>query len=58
MISRLHKGDEGEDGRTPKGARASTVVQFADSRRGAGVPLERQLEETRELLDRGPRRRR
>jgi len=53
MISRLHKRDNGEDGRTPKGAPASTVVSFADSRRGAGVPLERQLAEARELLDRG-----
>jgi tetratricopeptide (TPR) repeat protein len=53
MTSRLHNGDSAGDGRTPKGATPSTVLHITDSRRGAGVPLERQLAETRELLDRG-----
>ena len=54
MNTRLHKGDGEGDERTPaKGATPSAVVHISDSRRAAGLPLERQLEETQELLDRG-----
>jgi DNA-binding NtrC family response regulator/tetratricopeptide (TPR) repeat protein len=55
MSSRLQQGDAERGERTSKGARSSSVVQIADARRAAGVslPLERQIEETREMLDRG-----
>jgi hydrogenase-4 transcriptional activator len=55
MTSRLQKGD-GESGERPARAGSSSVVQIGDARRGSrahGAPLEQQLEETRELLDRG-----
>jgi hydrogenase-4 transcriptional activator len=55
MTSRLQKGD-GESGERPARAGSSSVVHIGDARRGSrahGAPLEQQLEETRELLDRG-----
>jgi len=59
MISRLQKGDAGSGERTNNSG-ASPVVSISDARRAASwrgvsatVPLEQQLEETRELLDRG-----
>jgi hydrogenase-4 transcriptional activator len=60
MISRLHKGDADPGERASERTGASQVIPIGDARRaaaGRGVaypaPLERQLEETRELLDRG-----
>ncbi len=55
MTSRLHQGDAERGGRSSKSAQSSSVVNISDARRAAGValPLESQLEETRELLDRG-----
>src|SRR5215204_1293603 len=55
MTSRLQQGDAERGERASKDVQPSTVVQIADARRasGASLPLERQLEETRELLDRG-----
>ena len=54
MTSRLHQGDAGQGGRSSEGAAATPVVQLSDARRSAAAaPLERQLEETREMLDRG-----
>jgi hydrogenase-4 transcriptional activator len=50
MTSRLHNGD---DERSPKGATPSSVINITDARRAASLPLERRLEETQELLDRG-----
>src|SRR5215207_10020102 len=49
MNSRLHQGDAEQGERPSKGG----VVHFSDARRAASLPLEQQLEETRELLDRG-----
>src|SRR5688572_25404646 len=55
MTSRLQQGDAERGERSSKGAQSSPVVQITDARRAsvASLPLERQLEETRELLDRG-----
>ncbi len=55
MTSRLQQGDAERGERASKGARPSPVVQIADARRAsvASRPLEPQLEETREMLDRG-----
>jgi hydrogenase-4 transcriptional activator len=59
MISRPHKGDAERGERTPEQARSSHVVAIGDARRASGravsytAPLEQQLEETQELLDRG-----
>src|SRR5215210_4335796 len=55
MTSRLQQGDAERGERSSKGAQTSPVVQITDARRAgvAALPLERQLEETRELLDRG-----
>jgi DNA-binding NtrC family response regulator/tetratricopeptide (TPR) repeat protein len=55
MTSRFHQGDAGRGERPPKGAQPTAVVNITDARRAAGaaLPLERQIEETRELLDRG-----
>jgi DNA-binding NtrC family response regulator/tetratricopeptide (TPR) repeat protein len=59
MNTRLQKGDTGT-GERPSKPGPSSVVQIGDARRGltgrgqaATIPLARQLEETRELLDRG-----
>ena len=57
MTSRTHTGDA-DSGERPSNTRSS-VVNIGDARRhtsgrgAAAVPLEQQLEETRELLDRG-----
>ncbi|MDT5293401.1 MAG: hypothetical protein QOJ76_281, partial [Acidobacteriota bacterium] len=62
MTSRLHQGNAGQGVRSPKAEPSSSVVHIADGRRGASgrsvsssaaTPLDQQLEETRELLDRG-----
>ncbi len=60
MISRLHKGDADRGERTSEQTGSSQVIPIGDARRaaaGRGVsfpaPLEQQLEEVRELLDRG-----
>src|SRR3954465_13250462 len=60
MISRLHKGDADRGERTPEQTASSQVIPIGDARRaaaGRGVsfpaPLEQQLEEVQELLDRG-----
>ncbi|MDT7809503.1 MAG: hypothetical protein QOJ70_3316 [Acidobacteriota bacterium] len=55
MTSRLHQGDAGHGERASKGTGSSPVVNINDARRATGValPLDRQLEETREMLDRG-----
>jgi DNA-binding NtrC family response regulator/tetratricopeptide (TPR) repeat protein len=57
MTSRLQKGDA-EPGERPAKAAPSSVVHIGDARRGAALrprpaSLDQQLEETRELLDRG-----
>src|SRR5437763_16277853 len=59
MTSRLQKSDAGSGERTVNSG-ASPVVNISDARRSASgrgtlasVPLDQQLEETRELLDRG-----
>jgi transcriptional regulator with PAS, ATPase and Fis domain/Tfp pilus assembly protein PilF len=60
MASRTYKGDA-ESGERPPGATGSPLSHISDARRtvsgraaaAAGVPLMQQLEETRELLDRG-----
>jgi DNA-binding NtrC family response regulator/tetratricopeptide (TPR) repeat protein len=52
MTSRLHQGDAEQGVRSSGGAQPPPVVRIADARR-ASLPLEGQLEETRELLDRG-----
>ena len=55
MSSRLHQGDPEQGGRASKGGPQGGVVHLSEARRApsAALPLERQLEETRELLDRG-----
>src|SRR5688500_8545892 len=53
MNSRLQQGDAEQGERAPGRAHPSPVVQLADARRAAALPLDRQLAETRELLDRG-----
>src|ERR1043165_4570029 len=60
MISRLHKGDAEQGERTSEQTGSSQVIPIGDARRaaaGRGVsypaPLERQLEEVQEFLDRG-----
>ncbi|HEX8190144.1 MAG TPA: tetratricopeptide repeat protein, partial [Pyrinomonadaceae bacterium] len=53
MTSRLHQGDAGQGERAPKGGGSHPVSHITDARRAASLPLERQLEETQELLDRG-----
>ncbi|MBV8860138.1 MAG: sigma 54-interacting transcriptional regulator [Acidobacteria bacterium] len=53
MTSRSHQGDAEQGERTPKGGVASTVTHISEARRAASLPLERQLEEVQELLDRG-----
>jgi DNA-binding NtrC family response regulator/tetratricopeptide (TPR) repeat protein len=60
MISRLHKGDADQGERTSEQTGSSQVIPIGDARRaaaGRGVsfpaPLERQLEEVQEFLDRG-----
>src|SRR5437588_12525630 len=57
MTSRLQKGDA-ESGERPSKSTSSSVAHISDARRGAGVRVntasfDQQLEETRELLDRG-----
>jgi DNA-binding NtrC family response regulator/tetratricopeptide (TPR) repeat protein len=60
MTSRSHKGDR-ESGERPASAAGSSVVHLGDARRGStgrgialpAATLAQQLEETRELLDRG-----
>ncbi len=49
MNSRLHQGDAEQGERASKGG----VVRLSDARRAAPASLEQQLEESRELLDRG-----
>ncbi|MET0647514.1 MAG: sigma 54-interacting transcriptional regulator [Pyrinomonadaceae bacterium] len=51
MNSRLHQGDAEQGERSSKGT--GGVVRLSDARRAGSAPLEQQLEETRELLDRG-----
>ena len=60
MISRLHKGDAENGESTSEKTASSQVIPIGEARRtaaGRGVsfpaPLEQQLEEVRELLDRG-----
>ncbi|MFL6254934.1 MAG: sigma 54-interacting transcriptional regulator [Pyrinomonadaceae bacterium] len=53
MTSRLHQGDAEQGARSSKGVRSSAVTHITDARRAASLPLERQLEETQGLLDRG-----
>src|SRR5687767_4680280 len=54
MNSRLQQGDAEQGERAPGRAHPSPVGQLADGRRAAAaLPLDRQLAETRELLDRG-----
>src|SRR5919205_1269515 len=53
MSSRLQQGDAGQGERTPKGGASAAVAHITDARRAASLPLERQLEEVQELLDRG-----
>ncbi|HEV7889001.1 MAG TPA: sigma 54-interacting transcriptional regulator [Pyrinomonadaceae bacterium] len=60
MISRLHKGDAETGERTSEQTGSSQVIPIGDARRaaaGRGVsfpaPLEQQLEEVQEYLDRG-----
>ncbi|MFL6331934.1 MAG: sigma 54-interacting transcriptional regulator [Pyrinomonadaceae bacterium] len=53
MTTRLHQGDAEQGERTPKGGGSPAVTHITDARRAASLPLERQLEETQELLDRG-----
>src|SRR3982751_1474605 len=60
MISRLHKGDAETGERPSEQTGASQVIPIGDARRaaaGRGVsypaPLEQQMEEAQELLDRG-----
>src|SRR3989440_5701818 len=57
MTSRLQKGDA-ESGERPSKSTSSSVAHISDARRGAGVRVntasfDQQLEETREVLDRG-----
>ena len=60
MISRLHKGDSDQGQRTSEQTGSSQVIPIGEARRtaaGRGVsfpaPLEQQLEEVQEYLDRG-----
>ncbi|HEX8118604.1 MAG TPA: tetratricopeptide repeat protein, partial [Pyrinomonadaceae bacterium] len=53
MTSRLHQGDAEPGGRRPRGGSSAAVTHITDARRAAALPLERQLAETQELLDRG-----
>src|SRR5436305_13364132 len=58
MTSRLQKGDAESGERPSVKSASSSVVNIGDARRGAGVRVntasfDQQLEETRELLDRG-----
>jgi hydrogenase-4 transcriptional activator len=53
MTSRLQQADAGQGERAPKGSGSHSVIHLSDARRAASLPLEQQLEETRELLDRG-----
>ncbi|HEX8336029.1 MAG TPA: tetratricopeptide repeat protein, partial [Pyrinomonadaceae bacterium] len=53
MNSRLHQGDAEQGERSSKGGAPAGVVHLSDARRAASLPPEQQLEETRELLDRG-----
>ncbi|HEX7316321.1 MAG TPA: sigma 54-interacting transcriptional regulator [Pyrinomonadaceae bacterium] len=53
MSSRFHQGDADQGERTPKGGSSTPVTHITDARRAASLPLERQLEEVQELLDRG-----
>ena len=55
MTSRLHQGDAERGVRSSRNAQPSPVVQLSDARRAAGaaLPLDAQIEETREMLDRG-----
>src|SRR5215212_7483849 len=60
MISRLHKGDADQGERTSEQTGSSRVIPIGEARRaavGRGVsfpaPLEQQLEEVQEYLDRG-----
>jgi DNA-binding NtrC family response regulator/tetratricopeptide (TPR) repeat protein len=53
MTSRLHQGDAEQGERSSKGGSSSPVSHISDARRAASLPLEQQLEETQELLDRG-----
>ena len=53
MTSRLHQGDAEQGERPPRGVGSSAVSHISDARRAASLPLEEQLGETQELLDRG-----
>jgi hydrogenase-4 transcriptional activator len=53
MNSRLHQGDAEQGERSSKSGGSSTVSHITDARRTASLPLEKQLEEIQELLDRG-----
>jgi DNA-binding NtrC family response regulator/tetratricopeptide (TPR) repeat protein len=53
MGSRLQQGDAEQGERSSKSGGSSPVVHISDARRAASLPLEQQLEETQELLDRG-----
>jgi DNA-binding NtrC family response regulator/tetratricopeptide (TPR) repeat protein len=53
MTSRLHQRDAEHGERASKAADSSPVAHISDARRAASAPLDRQLEETQELLDRG-----
>ncbi|MBV9927903.1 MAG: sigma 54-interacting transcriptional regulator [Acidobacteria bacterium] len=53
MTSRLHQGDAERGERTPKSGNSSAVTHISEARRAAALPLEQQLAETQELLDRG-----
>ena len=53
MITRSHQGDAEQGERTPRGGAAPSVTHITEARRAASLPLERQLEEVQELLDRG-----
>jgi hydrogenase-4 transcriptional activator len=53
MTSRLHQGDAEQGARPSKDVGVSAVAHISEARRAAALPLERQLEETQELLDRG-----
>jgi hydrogenase-4 transcriptional activator len=60
MISRLHKGEADHGERTPEQTGSSQVIPIGDARRAAAsrgvsypAPLEQQLADVQELLDRG-----
>src|SRR3954464_5903088 len=60
MISRLHKGEADRGERTPEQTGSSQVIPIGDARRAAAsrgvsypAPLEQQLVDVQELLDRG-----